>query len=138
MVRIRKRKKRRHILSVPDVSLTPLIDTALTLLIIFMITAPMMQNSIRVALPEGQAKEVEDTSKEIIVTVDKTGNLFVNGTKIDEKDIINQIKLQVADNKDKTVFVEADKAVDYGRVIQVVDQIKVIGGINYVALATKG
>jgi len=138
VVRIRKRKKRRHILSVPDVSLTPLIDTALTLLIIFMITAPMMQNSIRVALPEGQAKEVEDTSKEIIVTVDKTGNLFVNGTKIDEKDIINQIKLQVADNKDKTVFVEADKAVDYGRVIQVVDQIKVIGGINYVALATKG
>lgn len=137
MVRPRRRGKRR-IISAPDISLTPLIDTALTLLIIFMITAPMMQNSIRVALPKGQAKEVEDTFKEIIVSVDKEGNIFLNDSKIDEQNMIEKIKLRVGQNLERTVFVEADKHVDYGRVIQIVDQIKVIGGINYVALATKG
>jgi len=137
-MRLRRNKRRRNVLAVPDISLTPLIDTALTLLIIFMITAPMMQNSIKVALPKGQAKEVEDTFKEIVVSVNKDGDLFINDSKIDENKMIDTLKMKVGKNIDRTVFVEADKQVDYGRVIQIVDKIKVIGGINYVALATKG
>jgi len=137
MLRTKRKMRRRKLISMSEVSLTPLIDTALTLLIIFMITTPMMQNSIRVTLPKGQAKEVENASKEMIVSIDKEGAIFLNDLEISEVHLIEEMKDRLGANLDQTVFVEADKHVDYGKVIQIVDKIKVIGGIKYVALATK-
>jgi len=78
--RYRFRKNKTKVLT--DISMTPLIDTALTLLIIFMITAPMMQNAIRVTLPKGEAKEGDDIQQELIVYVNKDGTLFFKGKAI--------------------------------------------------------
>jgi len=131
------RKKRRNRTLITDIPLTPLIDTALTLLIIFMITAPMMHNAIKVQLPQGQAKEDKNTAQELVVYVDKEGKLFVNGTSFDSDTlVIDDLKKRVGPENNKTVYVRADQAVNYGSVISLVDKIKVIGGIKYVALAT--
>jgi len=131
------RKKRRNRTLITDITLTPLIDTALTLLIIFMITAPMMHNAIKVQLPQGQAKEDKNTAQELVVYVDKEGKLFVNGTSFDSDTlVIDDLKKRVGPENNKTVYVRADQAVNYGSVISLVDKIKVIGGIKYVALAT--
>ena len=73
MARIRKRKTRRF--HMPEISLTPLIDTALTLLVIFMVTAPMIQHGIKVDLPHGAAKEVSG-QQELVVTMAKDGKLY--------------------------------------------------------------
>lgn len=130
--------RRRAQKTIPDISLTPLIDTALTLLIIFMVTAPMMQNAIRVSLPKGQAHEHERTQEEVIVTIDKDGNLFFNGMPVANFDMLmSKIKAMTGTTHEKIVFVQADEAVRYGKVLELVDNIKVIGGISYVALATK-
>ena len=59
------KRRRKKAVAINDIPLTPLIDTALTLLIIFMVTTPMMQNAIKVTLPEGQAKEAEVKSTRI-------------------------------------------------------------------------
>ena len=83
----RQSRKNRHMLN--DLSLTPLIDTALTLLIIFMISAPMMNNSIKITLPKGKAKEETSSElQEMIVTVNKEGTLYLN-------DIMNKEQLLV-------------------------------------------
>ena len=130
--------RRRAQKTIAEVSLTPLIDTALTLLIIFMVTAPIMNNSIRVTLPKGQSREDAGAKQELIVTIDKQGRLFFNGQSAATSDIlIALIKKQVAQNDDRTVFVQADETVFYGKVLELVDNIKVVGGISYVALATK-
>ena len=130
--------RRRAQKTIAEVSLTPLIDTALTLLIIFMVTAPIMNNSIRVTLPKGQSREDAGAKQELIVTIDKQGRLFFNGQPAATSDIlIAAIKKQVAQNDDRTVFVQADETVFYGKVLELVDNIKVVGGISYVALATK-
>jgi biopolymer transport protein ExbD len=130
--------RRRAKKTVAEISLTPLIDTALTLLIIFMVTAPIMNNSIRVTLPKGQTREDEGAKQELIVTIDKQGKLFFNGTPIATVSmLIEHIKKQIAHDVDKTVFVQADETVFYGKVLELVDNIKVIGGISYVALATR-
>ena len=130
--------RRRARKTIAEVSLTPLIDTALTLLIIFMVTAPIMNNSIRVTLPKGQSREDAGAKQELIVTIDRQGRLFFNGQPAATSDIlIALIKKQVAQNDDKTVFVQADETVFYGKVLELVDNIKVVGGISYVALATK-
>lgn len=136
MRRISRRKARRKNL-IHDIPLTPLIDTALTLLIIFMITAPMMHNAIKVQLPQGQAKEDKSSQQELVVYVDKAGKLFVNGTAFEtDANVIDDLKARVGADQNKTVYVKADQAVNYGSVITLVDKIKVIGGIKYVALAT--
>jgi biopolymer transport protein ExbD len=116
--------------------MTPLIDTALTLLVIFMITTPMIQNAIKVNLPRGQAKEDTGSRQELIVFIDDKNNFYFNGAKIAEKKLIDEIKKEVGAQKERTVYVKADKAVSYGRVLELVDDIKVIGGVQYVALAT--
>ena len=131
------RRKRRKANVITDIPLTPLIDTALTLLIIFMITTPMMHNAIKVQLPQGQAKEDKSTQQELVVYVDKEGKLFVNGVSFDtDLKVIDDLRERVGHDNNKTVYVKADQAVSYGLVITLVDKIKVIGGIKYVALAT--
>lgn len=133
---IRRRKKRRPVMS--EVSLTPLIDTALTLLIIFMVTTPMINNAIKVNLPKGQAREESTTEQHLIVYVDEHEKLFFNGDAIEDNDaLIKTITRALGSNKGQTVYVKADQAVRYGHVIELVDHIKFVGGVEYVALATK-
>jgi len=131
------RRKRRRLHALTEISLTPLIDTALTLLVIFMITAPMMHNAIRVTLPQGKAKEDLGAQQDLVVYIDKEGNIFLDGIKTERKKIVALLQQKVGRNKDKTVYVKADTAVHYGKVIELVDDIKVVGGIKYVALATQ-
>ena len=102
------RYKRRRATALLDLSLTPLIDTALTLLIIFMITTPIIQNAIRVSLPKGHQEE-----------------------------LIELLKQRVGEQQDKHVYVKADQDVSYGKVIELVDRIKVVGGVSHVILATQ-
>lgn len=137
MHKFRRRRRRRRDLTVPEVSLTPLIDTALTLLIIFMVTTPMMNNAIKVNLPGGKTQEGGKNKQKFVVYIDKGEQLFFNKIPVSEQRLIEEIKREVGSSDDQTVFVKADKAVSYGYVIKVVDHIKVVGGVRYVALATK-
>lgn len=125
-------------LTAPEVSLTPLIDTALTLLIIFMITAPMMTNLIKVELPSSRADESSGhEQQEHVVSVDRDKNLYLNAHQMPMEAIIKQLKVEIGKQENTIVFVQADQGVSYGQVIDVVDILKTVGGIKYVALATK-
>lgn len=132
--RSRRRSKR---LENAEVSLTPLIDVALTLLIIFMIATPIMRNGIKVTLPDGSAQEMSGEQQEFVVHINGQGKIFFNETLLSMDRLIPAITKKMGNNKKQTVFVKADKLVPYGKVISVVDQIKVVGGVDYVALATQ-
>ncbi len=131
------KRRRRERTAINDISLTPLIDTALTLLIIFMVAAPMMQNAISITLPQGQKNEVGSTPQELVIYIDKQGKHFLDGKPYATDKLIEQLQKQVGRGKERTVFVKADQAASYGNVIELVDQIKVVGGVKYVALATQ-
>lgn len=134
-----RRKIRRSQDQLPEISLTPLIDTALTLLIIFMVTTPMLrkENALQVELPQGNVKEIEENQKETLtVVISKNGKLAFNDSLIQEKNLITVLQKAVGSQSQKTVFVKADTGVSYGKVIELVDTIKHVGGIKYVALAT--
>lgn len=132
------RRSRRQKTALHDLSMTPLIDTALTLLIIFMVATPVLQNAIKVTLPRGNAQEdANNQPTELVVFIDKQGDFYVNKEKIAKKDLIPHIKKTVGNDHEKTVYVKADTAISYGTVIELVDDIKSVGGIKYVALATQ-
>jgi biopolymer transport protein TolR len=133
----RFQSRRKRIAPVTDITLTPLIDTALTLLVIFMVAAPMMQNSIKVSLPKGNAKESVTQTQDLVVFVDSKGSIFFDNKPLIVADLITVLHSKTKNNQDQTVYVKADTAVSYGTVIELVDHLKVVGGIKYVALATQ-
>ena len=134
--------RKRRIRSIPEVGelpLTPLIDTAFTLLIIFMVTAPMMQNSLKIALPKTKnAGSAVDMIERLIVSIDATGKIFVGEeTVAGLPGLANSLKSKIAKTVDKTVLVKADKTLMYEKVIQVIDLISGVDGVQNVALAAE-
>lgn len=130
------KRRRQEMAILTDISLTPLIDTALTLLIIFMVATPMMHNAIRVTLPKGDAKETGATKQELVVFINKEGLIFFNDKQMSFDDLIKELNILSKSLQDRTLFVKADTGTSYGLVIELVDRIKMVGGIKYVALAT--
>ena len=131
----RERRKRSRRLAAPEVTLTPLIDTALTLLVIFMITAPMIQNGIKVDLPQGNSKEV-GAQQELVVTLSKEDKLFFNSFPIEKSGLVEAVKSAMSGRSDLPVYVRADETISYGKVIEIVDNLKT-AGIKYVAMSTR-
>jgi biopolymer transport protein ExbD len=135
MLKLRRARRRSH--TIPDLSLTPLIDTALTLLIIFMVTTPIIQNSIKVNLPQGQSKEGGTQTQEIVVTIDPQGSIFLNNKSVVLEKLGNEIKTLVnrSLSKKNSVWVRIDEAKSCGILMGVIDRIKVVGGIDDVKVA---
>ena len=136
MARLKKSKrKQRTRMHIPEISMTPLIDTALTLLVIFMITAPIVQNGIKVDLPFGKSKEV-GAQQELVVTLRKDEQMFFNSYPVSKKTLVDAVRKAVIQREDVPVYVKADKTVPYGRVIEIVDQLK-FAGVRFVAMSTR-
>jgi len=137
-------RRRRRPLTFPEISLTPLIDTAFTLLIIFMITAPMMRMTIKVDLPDAKTSEmtkVEDQS--LTVEMDLDGIVHFNGKsynlKQSKKDLqaLKESISRSVTKENNTVFLFADKTLRYERIIKLFDVINAIDGVQHVALVTQ-
>jgi biopolymer transport protein TolR len=119
----------------PEIVLTPLIDTALTLLVIFIMTAPMVQNGIKVDLPQGNSKEVGE-QQELVVTLSKEGKLFFNSFPVEMNGLADVVKNAMNGRPDVPIYVRADECIEYGKVIEVVDMLK-MSGAKYVAMSTR-
>ena len=138
-----RRRTRRGRLEQPsfEVSLTPLIDTALTLLIIFMVTTPMIHNAIRVDLPKGNAQEAgNQQQQELTVAINKSGTMFFNDKPVTLDTLGPVVKAHLAQHSsqgNKRVWIKIDKANSCDTLIGAIDCIKVIGGVQDVAVLTQ-
>lgn len=123
----------------PEITLTPLIDTTLTLLVIFMITTPIMQNSLKVSLPEAktQSEKFSTSQRYIEVFIDKDKKISVNDTQVTYENLSKQIEKELKKSTNKIVILKGDESVEYKAIIKVLDLINSIEGEKYVALATK-
>lgn len=131
------RRRRRTQLTIPEISLTPLIDTALTLLIIFMIATPMMKTTIKVDLPESSSMEKTQSHPESIeVVIDAQRQLFVNNTPMSASQVQRYIEAHIGSVPDRAVFLSGDKSVQFQEIVRVFDIIKAIAGVQHVALLT--
>lgn len=132
---MQKKPRQKHSIKLPEITLTPLIDTALTLLVIFMVTAPIVQNGIKVDLPHGNSKEI-GSQQELVVTISKDEKIFFNSYPIEKNDLIKSVQKAMNQREDIPVYVKADEVLAYGKVIEVVDELKQ-AGVKFVAMSTR-
>ena len=118
-----------------DINVTSLVDVVLVLLIIFMITAPMMQGGVDVQLPRAEARPL--TAKEgMVVSVDREGRIFVDQTPVSYNDFRLTFRSLVTARKPTGVYLRADSRVPYGDVVRVLAVIRT-AGVNDVGLVAE-
>ncbi|WP_233559833.1 ExbD/TolR family protein [Oleomonas cavernae] len=116
--------------------MTPLVDVMLVLLIVFMVAAPMMTVGVPVNLPTASAKPLIEQKPPIVVSLDGTGKVFIDKTEIYAGDLITTIRALAQGDPDRRIHVRGDKALPYGRVMEVMGQINE-AGFSKVALVSE-
>lgn len=106
-----------------EINVTSLVDVVLTLLVIFIITAPMMQGGVEVSIPRAQTQSVA-SPEGVVVSIDRTGAIFVGQARVRWEEFTVQFPLLVKERGADNVYLRADEAVPYGRVVQVLGAMK--------------
>ncbi len=110
-----------------EINVTPLVDVMLVLLVIFMVTAPMMQQGVQVNLPKANTKAMTPQDEAVVVSVDKNGKTFINRDEIPASDLRDRLTSMFANREKKEVFLKADAGVPYGEVVRAMADIKGAG-----------
>lgn len=119
-----------------DINVTPLVDVMLVLLIIFMVTAPMMTQGVKVNLPKTISKNIKTSEEPLVLTITKNKEVFVENHKLSLEDLDLKIAKIFENRRDKEVLIRADKDVTYGFVIKVMAMVKK-AGINKLGMVTE-
>ncbi|MCO4792164.1 MAG: biopolymer transporter ExbD [Bacteriovoracaceae bacterium] len=122
---------------VSEINVTPLVDVMLVLLVIFMITAPLMLNGIKLDLPK--TKEVNSinlNTSQVILSYTRTGEYFIGKQKMIIGELVPEINSLFKKNKSQTLFLRADYGLSYGKVAKLMSFLK-RGGITSIALVTE-
>lgn len=109
-----------------DINVTSLVDVAFVLLIIFMITAPIMQGGVDVDLPRAEARPLQP-KQGLVVSVDRQGRIFVDETPLSFEDFRAGFPALVSARQPSGVYLRADRRVDYGQVVRVLAVMRLAG-----------
>ena len=119
-----------------DINVTPLVDVILVLLIIFMVTAPMMQQGVDVNLPQTTSQPMEGQEQRMVVTINAKREVYLNKEKVDPALLRRHLERSTAARLNREVFLRADRRVPYGFVVQIMAEIK-NAGIEKLGMVTE-
>ena len=120
--------------SLSEINMVPFIDVVLVLLIIFMITAPILQSGIEVDVPKTTTVK-EITEQKLVVTIDKNQKIYLGNDPVNIHDLANKIKKQAKHQTD-VVYLRADETIPFGSFCTVIDALRV-SGIGNISIVTQ-
>ncbi len=121
--------------SIADINITPLVDVVLVLLIIFMVTAPVLQSGIDVSVPKTRTVK-EITQERLVITINKDQRVFLANDSININEIGPKIRQKIRDPRNQSIFIRADENVPFGAFATVMDAVK-SAGITNVSIVTQ-
>ncbi len=121
---------------VSQINVTPLVDVMLVLLIIFMVTAPIIQQGVQVSLPKVKAAPIPGKDEQFVVSITRDRQVYLNDTKLSDADLTTKLTAIARERPDREVFIRADDQVRYGDVIRTMAAIKA-AGIENVGMVTE-
>ncbi len=121
--------------SISDINVTPLVDVVLVLLIIFMVTAPVLQSGIEVNVPKTRTVK-EITEERMVISINKQQRVFLGSDAININEIKTKLRQKIRDPQHQSVFIRADEDVPFGAFATVMDAVKG-AGITNVSIVTQ-
>ena len=124
--------------SISDINVTPLVDVMLVLLVIFMVTAPLLETqnqAVNVDLPQVQAAKANVAEDAVVITLDKKREMYINDNPLAASELKEKLTALFKDRRRKEIFLRADRAVPYGEVVKVMAIIRA-AGINRLNMVT--
>lgn len=122
--------------SISQINVTPLVDVMLVLLVIFMVTAPILQQGVNVDLPEVTAGPLEGNEEQLVVSVTQDGKVLLNDSPLKPEELGQKLAALVQVRPDRAVYLRADKNVPYGRVVEVMAAVR-NAGIRKLGMVTE-
>jgi biopolymer transport protein TolR len=122
--------------TISQINVTPLVDVMLVLLVIFMVTAPIIQQGVQVNLPQTQAGAIPGKEEQLVVSINRNGRVYLNDTGMTPAELGQKLRAIRGIKADKEVYLRADQDVRYGLVMRVIAEIKQ-AGIEKVGMVTR-
>jgi biopolymer transport protein TolR len=110
-----------------EINVTPLVDVMLVLLIVFMIAAPLLTVGVPVDLPKAQAPAINENKEPLVVTVNAQGEIYIQETAVENDALVPRLVAITHNNPTADIYVRGDKAINYGRVLEVMSMIASAG-----------
>ncbi len=130
-----RRPRHRTYRAMADINITNLVDVVLVLLIIFMISAPLLQSGIEVDLPRTKAAAMEEEAEGIVITIDKKSGIYVNDVWARLDNLESAVKGAMVAKNTSSVYLRGDSTVAYGTAIGVIGRLKAMG-VESIGLVT--
>jgi biopolymer transport protein TolR len=124
-----------------EINVTPMVDVMLVLLIIFMVTAPLLVAGVPVNLPDARSKALDQDAKPVQLSLDATGKIFLNDLEVAPEalpDELTRVAARGTGDQGPQVFLRADRALDYGRVMRVMGELSRAGLTRVALVAVEG
>jgi biopolymer transport protein TolR len=102
-----------------DINVTPLVDVMLVLLIIFMVTAPLIQSGVKVDLPRASAQQMEHQEEKLVLTITRDRRVYLGNTEIAPAELERKLSTNARLQKDKELYLHADRSLPYGQVVEI-------------------
>jgi biopolymer transport protein TolR len=119
-----------------EINVTPMVDVMLVLLVIFMVTAPLLTVGVTVDLPETKASSIVGDDEPLAISIDDKGQVFIQDTLVELTGLVPRLLAITGNNPDVRIFVRGDKAISYGRVMEIMGTVNA-AGFRKVALITE-
>jgi biopolymer transport protein TolR len=119
-----------------DINVTPFVDVMLVLLIIFMVTAPMMTNGVKVDTPQTTHQRMDIDEKALVISIDASKRVFINKYQLNVSEVREKLPTILDVKRTSDVYLKADKSLPYGLVMDVMAQIK-DAGIEKIGMVTE-
>ena len=102
-----------------EINVTPLVDVMLVLLIVFMVAAPLLTVGVPVDLPQTNAPAINEQKEPLVITLNGEGKLFLQNTEVEDDQLVPRLKAVTSNNPNASIYVRGDKAINYGRIMEV-------------------
>ncbi|MFA6034514.1 MAG: protein TolR [Myxococcota bacterium] len=119
-----------------EINVTPMVDVMLVLLVIFMVTAPLVQQGVKVDLPKVKAMQMTSDESRVIITIDKDRKIYIGKAEIPLEQLETKISANERLKGDREVFLYADRALPYGFVVKIMSVLKK-AGVDQVGMVTE-
>ena len=110
-----------------EINVTPMVDVMLVLLIVFMVAAPLLTVGVPVDLPQTNAPAINEQKEPLVISINNEGKLFLQNSEVADDQIIARLKAITANNPSATIYVRGDKAINYGRIMEVMGMVGAAG-----------